>query len=249
VRAASLGAASSGEPDRVEATPVQKVELAPMSDPAVQGAACLGFAAISMAAAYAAGPVEALMLMSGAQHVATSPSILFIPMFSILGGGACALAATATPSVDWLIDQSGNMGRQWVLLMGGWFSDRSEGGQGASARTNGLQDDDSEETPRAPTSLRPMTETELQSTGCIIGALAGLGASMATSPMEVAMLSSGATTIVSSTPLLGLGLLATIVGASCGIGSFVAVPMMALINHFSSRSTSTDTCRTCSPPP
>jgi hypothetical protein len=81
--------------------------------------------------------------------------------------------------------------------------------------------------------VRPMTETEMQSTGCIAGALAGFGASMASSPMEVAMLSSGATTIVSSTPLLGLGLFATIVGAGCGIGSFISIPIVTLVGHIS----------------
>jgi len=231
VQAAAPGAAPAAEMGLTEAAPAQAVELAPMSDPAAQGAACLGFAALSMTAAYAAGPMEALMLMSGAQHIATGPVVLFIPMFSILGGGACALAATAMPSLDWLIDQSGNMGDRLASWAGGWLSGRPEDAPQTAAVADGPQGRGSEEAPRAPTTIRPMTETEIQSAGCVAGALAGFGASMATSPMEVAMLSSGATTIVSSTPLLGLGLLATIVGAGCGIGSFVAVPMVAFMNH------------------
>jgi hypothetical protein len=204
-----------------------------MSDPAIQGAACLGFAAVSMAAAYAAGPMEALMLMSGAQHIATGSVIMFIPMLSILGGGACALAATAEPSLDWLIDQSGNIGDQFGALMDGWFSGRAGDEPLSSAASAATSGHDFEETTNPPAPIRPMTEVEVQSSGCVVGALAGFGASMASSPMEIAMLSSGATTIVSSTPLLVLGLLATVVGAGCGIGSFVAVPTVALINQFS----------------
>jgi hypothetical protein len=213
------------------ATPEQ-VEIALMSDPAIQGAACLGFAAASMAAAYALGPMEALMLMSGAQHVATGSLALFIPMFSILGGGACALGAAAMPSLSWMMDQSDNIAGQLMS----WTNDETSSpsrearkpDDGMVVSTEGSND---EEVANAPPPIRPMTETEVQSAGCVTGALAGLGASMASSPMEIAMLASGATTIVSTTPLLGLGLLATIVGAGCGIGSLVAVPMVAFMNN------------------
>ncbi|CAK0769600.1 hypothetical protein CCP4SC76_5200002 [Gammaproteobacteria bacterium] len=77
-----------------------------------------------------------------------------------------------------------------------------------------------------------MTDTEVQSAGCVVGALSSFGAAMTTSPMEVAMLSSGATIIVSNTPMLSMGLLATIVASGCGIGSFVAVPAVAFVNNF-----------------
>jgi len=227
-------ASPSAEAGVTEGALVQGVEIAPMSDPAVQGAACLGFATASMATAYAAGPMEALMLMSGAQHVASGSLALFVPMFSILGGGACALAAAATPSVGWLIDQSGNMGNRLVSLTDGWFGGLSGDKQRTSSGADGLEGEENEEIARVATPIRSMTETEVQSAGCVAGALAGLGASMASSPMEVAMLASGATTVVSSTPLLGLGLLATIVGAACGIGSLVSIPAMAFMDRYSS---------------
>jgi hypothetical protein len=230
-QAASPDASSADVVKTGIATPVQ-VEIAPMSDPAVQGAACLGFAAASMVSAYALGPMEALMLMSGAQHVATGPLAMFIPMFSILGGGACALGAAAMPSLSWLMDQSDNIAGQ----MKSWTDDITNSPSRKERTTDGglvesKEGSKDEEAAKAPPPIRPMTETEVQSAGCVTGALAGLGASMASSPMEVAMLSSGATTIVSTTPLLGLGLLATIVGAGCGIGSLIAVPMMAFMNN------------------
>ena len=47
------------------------------------------------------------------------------------------------------------------------------------------------------------------------------------------MLSSGATTIVSTTPILALGLLGTIVVSGCGIGTFAILPIQAFFNNFS----------------
>ena len=81
--------------------------------------------------------------------------------------------------------------------------------------------------------VRAMQEPEVQATGCIAGALAGFGGALASSPMEVAMLSSGATTIVSTTPILALGLLGTIVAAGCGIGTYAILPIQAFFNNFS----------------
>ena len=234
VQAASPGAAVSGEVGVAEVSaPRPEVEIAPMSDPAIQGAACLGFAAASMAAVYAAGPMEALMLISGAQHVATTPLVLFIPMLSILGGGACALAAASVPSVSWMIDQSDNIADQ----LGSWASSSWQGGppegvQGPPVEGSDLGDHHKAAFIRRPQPIRPMTETEIQSTGCVVGALAGFGAAMVSSPMEVTMLASGATTVVSTTPLLGLGLLATVVGATCGVGSLAAIPVASFVNNF-----------------
>ncbi len=211
ISSAWLLAASSygGEPSPAEPA----VEIAPMSDPAIQGTVCLGAAATSMGAAYAMGPTELLMLASGAMHVPTSSSVLFIPLFSILGVGSCALGAAATPSVRWLINQSDEIAGQVNASVDRLFAD--------------------ENTPvKRVKSIRPMTEPEVQSAGCTVGALSAFGASMASSPMEVAMLSSGATIIVSSTPMLAMGLLATIVASGCGIGSFAAVPITSFVSNF-----------------
>ncbi|KOR33087.1 hypothetical protein TI05_03150 [Achromatium sp. WMS3] len=184
-----------------------KPQIAPMSGPAIQGVACLGFATVVIIATYIIGPMEALMLVSGAQHVATGPITLFIPIMSILGGGSCALAATAMPSISWMLDQSENIIFNYVSADIG-----SDGTLLAS--------------------IRPMSESEIQSTGCIVGAVAGFTASMLSSPMEVAMLASGATTIVSNTPLLGLGLLATTIASGCTIGSLTAVPIVAFLSNY-----------------
>lgn len=223
-RPALAVSAASTETVIAEATDTGGVTVAPMSDAAVQGAACLGGAALSMGAAYAAGPSELMMVVTGAMHVPSGSSVMFIPMMSILGGGTCAMAAAATPAVSWAIEQSDTIGAQFASLTDGWLG-ASAPVQYASAGT-----DDAGKDVASP-SVRPMTEPETQSAGCIVGALSGFGASVATAPMEVAMLSSGATTVASSTPILGLALVGTIIASGCGIGSAAALPVTALLGN------------------
>jgi len=230
LRASALSAASLPE-----AVAISEVEIEPMSDPAIMGAACLGMAAMTMAVAYGIGPVETMMLVSGSPVVPNS-AVLFIPMFGVLGGGSCALAAAATPGVRWMIDQSSTIAGQLGALINDWLEPLPPEDTSVSAAEPGelgeLGGRYQEDIVSGFPPIRPMTETEFQSTGCLIGALSGFTASMVTSPMEVAMLSSGTTVIVSSTPVLGLGLLATIVGAGCGIGSLVSTPVIEFLNGF-----------------
>ena len=223
--AASLAASQTLVADTAD-TGSRDVVIAPMPDAAVQGAACLGVATASMATAYAIGPSELMMILTGAMHVPSGSAVMFIPMLSILGGGTCAMAAAATPAVLWAIDQSDAIGSQFSSVTDKWF------GPGADLQYASAGADDAGKDTAAPT-VRAMTEPETQGAGCVAGALAGFGASMATSPMEVAMLSSGATTIVSSTPLLGMALVGTIVASGCGIGALSALPITAFFNNFS----------------
>lgn len=204
----------------------QGTGFAPLPDSALPGAYCLGAAAASMAAVYAAGPTESIMLLSGAMHIPSGSAVLFIPLFSILGGGSCALAAAAQPAVSWAIEQKDNIGAQFAATTESWFASRSESVMYASAGADDANKDS------AATTVRPMTEGETQSMGCVAGALAGFAGAMATSPGEVAMLSSGATTIVSSTPILALGLLGTIVVSGCGIGTYAVLPVQAFFSNF-----------------
>ena len=45
------------------------------------------------------------------------------------------------------------------------------------------------------------------------------------------MLSAGGITVASSTPVLAMGLLGTIMAASCGIGNYAVLPIVALFNN------------------
>ena len=197
----------------------------PMPDGAVTGAWCLGGATAAMAAVYAAGPSESAMLLTGAMHVASGSAVLFIPLLSILGGGSCALAAAAQPAVSWAIEQKDNIAASVASSAGSWFV--ATPGTVTYYASAGA-DDATKDT--AVPAVRAMAENEIQATGCLAGALAGFGGALATSPSEVAMLSSGATTVVSSTPILALGLLGTIVVSGCGIGTYAILPIQALFS-------------------
>ncbi len=223
----ALSAAATPLPAGPEATAdtgAQAVTIAPMPDAGLPGAYCLAGAAASMAAVFAAGPTESLMLLSGAMHVPSGTAVMFIPLLSILGGSACAIAAAAQPAVSWAIEQSDNIAANVAAAGPSLFASSADeaidipGGAGRQAG------------PVPP--VRPLTEGETQSVGCVAGALAGFGGAMASSPIEVAMLSSGATTVVSSTPILALGLIGTIVASGCAVGNYAILPIQAFFNNF-----------------
>ena len=171
---------------------VSEVTIAPMPDAAVPGAYCIAGATAAMIAVFAAGPTEGIMILSGAMHLPSSTAVMFIPLMSILGGGACAIGAAAQPAISWAIEQSDNIGAQVSAAGQSVFS------SGSSAPVSGAAGAEAANKEKE-TAVRALTEGETQSVGCVAGALAGFGAAMATSPMEVAMLSSGANTVVSTT--------------------------------------------------
>ena len=197
----------------------QDTTIAPMPDAARPGAYCLAGATAAMVAAFAAGPSESLMILSGAMHLPSTTSVLFIPLMSILGGGACAIGAAAQPAISWAIEQSDTIGAQVTAATDSLL--RAPAGPAPAGKDT------------KATEVRALTEGETQSVGCIAGALVGFGAAMATSPMEVAMLSSGANTVVSTSPILALGLIGTIVASGCAIGTYAILPIEAFFNNFS----------------
>ena len=200
---------------------VPDVVIAPLPDAALPGAYCLASAAAAMVAVFAAGPTESLMLLSGAMHLPTGTAVLFIPLASILGGGACAIGAAAQPAVSWAIEQSDNLAAEVASAGESVFASGADAPAGTAKES-------------AAPALRPLTEGETQSVGCVAGALAGFGGALASSPIEVAMLSSGANTVVSATPIVALGLLGTIVVSGCAIGTYAILPIEAFFTHFTS---------------
>ena len=221
----ALADPAAAPPAAAEAAGAQETAIAPLPDLALPGAYCLAGTAAAMVAVFAAGPTESLMILSGAMHLPTGTAVLFVPLMSILGGSACAIAAASQPAVSWAIEQSDNIAAQVGAAGRSVFADRSD----LPPAGPGGKDNSDDAVP----AVRPLTEGETQSVGCVAGALAGFGAAMATSPMEVAMLSSGANTVVSTTPILALGLLGTIVVSGCGIGTYAILPIQAFVNNFS----------------
>ncbi len=230
---AARAATDSATPPAAEATSettfqsgAQEVVIAPMPDEALPGAYCLAGTAAAMIAVFAVGPTEGLLLLSGAMHIPSSTAVLFIPLMSILGGSACGLAAAAQPAMGWAIEQSDNIAAQIAAAGEFIFASGAETLVDASAGTDGAS-----RTSAVP-AVRPLNEDETQSAGCIGGGLAGFAAAMSSSPTEVTMLSSGANTIVSSTPILMLGLLGSIVASGCVLGTYAILPVQAFLDNF-----------------
>lgn len=207
------------------------VVIEPIPEAAMSGAFCLMGTAAVMGAAIAAGPTESLLLISGAMHVPSGSAVLLIPLMSLLGTAGCAIAAGIQPVASWAYEQSDNIaaharasGRSAAELVYA-PAVAAPADPAGPAPDNGGAD-------AALPPVRPMSEDELQAAGCFGGGLAGFGAAMATSPTEVAMLSSGALIVVSSTPLLVLGLISSIVVAGCAIGNYTVLPAQALVDNF-----------------
>ncbi len=202
-------------------------EIPDMPDSAKQGAWCAGGAVASLGAAYALGPSEIVMMVSGAMHIPSSGPLLFIPLFSLLAGGSCALAAAAEPAVSWAADQSGNIASK----IGEQFSSLGNSLVGGkSVQYAGAAVDDASKS--GGTAITPMKDSEVMSAGCVAGSLGGFLASMASSPMEVVMLAAGGITVASTTPILAMGLLGTIMASGCGIGNYAILPVVALFRSW-----------------
>ncbi|CAK0741247.1 membrane hypothetical protein [Azospirillaceae bacterium] len=205
-----------------------RIAVEPMSDAAAQGAGCLIAATSSIGAVYAAGPTETMMLATGAVIVPSTSSLLFLALFGIVAAGTCGMGAVATPAVLWAYDQSEGLGARLAAAWDGLLGTVS-----APFMTASAAHDDSAATGALP-DLRAMTEPELQGTGCLASIAGSTSLAMATAPSEIVMLAAGGVTVASTTPILMLGLLATLIPASCGIGAFATLPVLALINSFDS---------------
>jgi hypothetical protein len=190
--------------------------LPPMPGSAQQGLWCLGGAVSSVAAAYAVGPSEVIMMVTGAMHVPSSGPLVFLPLYALLASGSCALASAAQPAISWASEQSSNIARV--------VSDRLLGLMPTSYADAAVDDANKSDVP----AIRPMETGEMMSAGCVVGAGGGLLGSLAAGPMEVVMLAAGGITVASSTPVLAMGLLGTIVASGCAVGNYALLPVVTL---------------------
>ena len=69
--------------------------------------------------------------------------------------------------------------------------------------------------------IRPMTDAEQQSTGCIVSAAATMGATLAVGPSEIVMLVVGGLIVPSSSSVLYLTLMGTMASLSCAAGATI----------------------------
>ncbi len=183
----------------------------PMSDSAKQGVGCLIAGSGSLGAAYLLGPTEIMMLVTGAVIVPSTSSLLFLALGGILGAGACGAGASATPAVLWTANNASGI---------------------SAALTPELPSGVKRTVKDPPPAIQPMNEGEMQSAGCLLGVL-GLGAvTLAVAPTEIVMLAAGGVTVPSKTSILLLGVLGTVIPASCTMGSAAALPLVSLYQNF-----------------
>lgn len=81
-----------------------------------------------------------------------------------------------------------------------------------------LVSDDQGTADQAPP-VRPMTDDEKASAGCVVSAIASLGIVGVIGPTEFVMTVVGGLLVPSSTPVLIVGLISTIASMTCGLGA------------------------------
>ncbi|CAK0744235.1 conserved membrane hypothetical protein [Gammaproteobacteria bacterium] len=222
IAALTLGTAVAGNVAWAASPPTETIAtqdaplFTPMSDAAAMGVGCLVAGSSSLAAAYALGPTELMMLVTGAVIVPSTSSLLFVALGGILGAGACGVGAALTPTVLWTAENA--EGIKTTIKP----KPRVISTQAVPQKVAKVDD----------VKVRPMNEGEIQGTGCLLGIL-GLGAiTLAAAPTEIVMLAAGGVTVPSKTSLLMMGILGTVVPASCTIGSAASLPLVALYQNF-----------------
>lgn len=198
----------------------------PMSDAAAQGMGCFVATASSLALAYAVGPTQLMMLVTGAVIVPSSSSLLFLTLGGIMGAGSCGVGAALTPSFLWAKENSQGISEGITDGIKTTLNPKIGALRKIDAITNAKSD--------VSSGIRPMSEDEIQGVGCLVGFL-GLGAiALATAPTEAVMLAAGGVGVPSNTPLLMLGMLGTLLPAGCSIGAAASLPLRVLYQNFDS---------------
>ncbi len=102
--AMAADASSGGKNDPTASSHVGGIldHVRPMSDGEVTSAYCAGGATAGMAASYAAGPSEVIMLIVGGMVVPSSSSILFLGLFGTVAAAGCTIGSMAQPALSWL---------------------------------------------------------------------------------------------------------------------------------------------------
>lgn len=192
---------------------IKESTLTPMSDAAMQGAGCLALATPVMAAAYAVGPTEIMMLVTGAVIVPSSSAQLLISLGGILGAAACGVGSAITPNLVWMFE---TLQQPVSSTQHEATSDNLQ--PVAIIETTGL----------AVAEEEPVNEDLVQGLGCLAGVIGISAITLATAPVEIVGLSAGGVTVPTNSSILFLGMTGTVVPAGCSIGAALSLPMLVL---------------------
>lgn len=79
--------------------------LRPMTAAEFASAMCIMGASSGLSLTYMLGPNEIIMLVVGGVVVPSSPSILFLSLFSTMAAAGCSIAAASTPAISWVAER------------------------------------------------------------------------------------------------------------------------------------------------
>jgi hypothetical protein len=94
--------AADTPPESVAVDVKEGFKFRAMTDEERNSAMCILGATTGMAASYAVGPSEVIMLVVGGVVVPSSSSILFWGLFGTIAAAGCAIGELATPATSWL---------------------------------------------------------------------------------------------------------------------------------------------------
>lgn len=219
--------------------------LTPMSDAAAQGVGCLALTTPIMAAAYALGPTEIMMLVTGAVIVPSSNAQLFISIGGILGAAACGVGASLTPAAVWAMEKLNPTAKADVVTnvtnsdstnLKSTHPEPVVSPLSSTAVQSDTQDIAVKNTSELKTPLEQslgVSEDAMQGTGCLAGVLALSAITLASAPIEIVGLAAGGVAVPTNTSILLLSIVGTMVPAGCSLGEATALPLAAFVQNFS----------------
>lgn len=93
--------------------------IRPMTDGEKQAAGCVISGVGTMAATYAIGPSEMIMLIVGGLIVPSNSEALFISLMATMASMGCGAGAAITPAVLWAWKQTDQIGQQAAVIGAG----------------------------------------------------------------------------------------------------------------------------------
>jgi membrane protein DedA with SNARE-associated domain len=212
--AAMLGATGSGWANTEGTTSQEQISEArmatfrPMNDTEQQSIGCIASAAATMAATYAVGPSEIIMLVVGGVIIPSSSSVLFASLMATMASLGCVGGATITPLVT----------RAWKEFNAreqSAFTSAADTGAPPIVEVQTIAGDQVQEG-------EPDYVFE-QGMGCIVAGGTSALAASAIGASETLMITAGGLLAPSTSPTLWLGIFSTLVAGTCSLGA-VATP-------------------------
>jgi hypothetical protein len=176
--------------------------IRPMTDSEQQSMGCIVSAIGTMAAVYAVGPSEIIMLVVGGVIVPSSSSVVMASLLGTMASVGCAAGATITPLVTWAWRRSEEPGSTAPVPP-----------VEAPPIAAEIQDEHQQ----------GMSDTMKQGIGCAVGGGGSAIWAATIGATETLMIVAGGLLVPASSATLWLGLGSTLVAGACSLGA-IATP-------------------------